>query len=101
MSECKHKVCGQSEWQLDCPYCEIERLRHEATEMSDMLLRQVTTITDLLAENDALRVDADRYRWLRDVNDWPSTEVWNKIVNRTDSKEWDEAIDAAMRGEYE
>ena len=49
----------------------------------------------LQAEVDALRKDAERYRWLRDHGDSLGyLESWLPL----DRAEWDAAIDAAMNG---
>ena len=46
-------------------------------------------------ERDALRADAERYRWLRD-NPWPSPE-FASIIQEHRNAVWDAAIDAAMK----
>ena len=54
----------------------------------------------LVAENEALVADADRYRWLRDMDmlDQPSVDMADAFSKYTGSA-LDAAIDAAMRGE--
>lgn len=46
-----------------------------------------------LAELDALRKDAERYRWLRD-NPWPPILEADIVLHR--NARWDAEIDAAM-----
>ncbi len=49
------------------------------------------------AEVESLRADAARYRWLRD-NPWPNPE-FASVIQMHQNALWDEAIDAAMRGD--
>lgn len=58
----------------------------------------------LAAENDALRKDAERYRWLRDAPIGDDDQEWISValfdiggVSGIDGKELDTAIDAAMK----
>lgn len=54
------------------------------------------------AEREELRKDAERYRWLRDIegND-PGCDKYMEIVAFTSSREWDAAIDAAIAASKE
>jgi hypothetical protein len=55
---------------------EIGRLRGENKALQDGIVRDFVdvgvknAITELRAEVEALKADAERYRWLRDRNDW-------------------------------
>ena len=46
-----------------------------------------------IAKLAAVEKDAERYRWLRDVD--PDEEVFGQIVDNTAGENWDAAIDAA------
>ena len=78
---------------------EVESLR-SALEVTPAPLHMedaVWAIEQHRAEVESLRADAARYRWLRD-NPWPSPDfVW--LIQMHLNEMWDEAIDAAMRGE--
>ena len=51
---------------------------------------------ELAAERDALRADAERYRWLRDTaGDVVQAHI---LSQRREADEWDDEIDAAMKG---
>jgi hypothetical protein len=69
---------------------EIERLRNNADN-----LRQ--EIEDLRAERDALKVDAERYRWLRFADRWPCAFASSDAPEPLIGVELDAAIDAARR----
>jgi len=47
----------------------------------------------LIAEIDALKIDAERYRWLRDV---AGNKIMRRLENILESELWNAAIDAAM-----
>lgn len=51
-------------------------------------------ILALRAERDALRRDAERYRWLRDVD---AQTQWHHVDWTGDPEDIDAAIDAAMK----
>lgn len=72
---------------------ELERLRAESEE-------RLQNCAALVAENERLRKDAERYRWLRDVpnlyRDHP--EIYRAIVEGFTSKEIEDSIDEAMKG---
>ncbi|MBS7349216.1 MAG: hypothetical protein KIG95_03490 [Comamonas sp.] len=53
-------------------------------------------IEPLRAENEKLRKDAERYRWLRDGNNEKESEAVHIAVNFY-GFEWDEMIDIAMQ----
>jgi len=55
-------------------------------------------VATLVAEIEALRKDAARYRWLRD-NPWPS--FLRSIVVTQSNAAWDTAIDASMKAQAE
>lgn len=70
-------------------------ISHELREHRDKLL--LDTLPSLRRDLDAARVDAERYRWLRD-NPWPQ-EV-REVVTFHMNAMWDAAIDLARaRGE--
>lgn len=48
-------------------------------------------LSDVRTERDALRADAERYRWLRDTPIWPNS-ILPRIIDL-----WDAAIDAARK----
>jgi hypothetical protein len=52
------------------------------------------SIKQLQAENEAMRKDAARYQWIRDMHQY-TNRGW-EIVREVDREEWDEAIDEAM-----
>ena len=54
-----------------------------------------TMLRSLVAERDALRVDAERYRWLRAAGAWES-EVCLTILSE-DPAEFDAAVDRARK----
>lgn len=72
---------------------EIGRVLHYAEDTQAMM----DIIEELLAENDALREDAERYRWLRDTPITYDTlpEEWQQSIERRGSL--DAAIDAARK----
>jgi hypothetical protein len=76
----------------------IERLRYEA-DISDrpgQMDRLNALADEFAAALEAARVDAERYRWLRDreIPEW--LDLWHQNPDRIDA-----AIDAAMEGENE
>lgn len=81
-------------WDEAVQYCDDDE--------SPISLFHADDVAKLQAENEALRKDADRYRWLRD-NDW-LTEGLLKIFwsheefEQLIGDELDAAIDAAMKG---
>jgi hypothetical protein len=55
----------------------------------------------LAAEVEALRKDAERYRWLRDEQPNECCCSWSKHLMDVPNTEFDAAIDAAMEGSHE
>lgn len=51
-------------------------------------------ITRLRAENEALRKDAERYRWIRDNHETDEAAMW--IHGNAPPEHWDSEIDIAM-----
>lgn len=51
-------------------------------------------IRELEAERDALRADAERYRWLRDRHEYNIAA--SEIVQEVSGEGWDAAIDRAL-----
>jgi len=56
-------------------------------------------VEELERENEALRKDAERYRFLKDQNDDKHNQFVEKIAARHYGLEWDSIIDAAMKGQ--
>lgn len=50
-------------------------------------------IDALAAERDALRKDAERYRWLRDS---AGNDIMEKLMAECSPPRWDELVDAAI-----
>ena len=61
-------------------------------------LRLADAADVLIEENEWLRADAERYRWLRDPAN-ANADEWNLFGPYSSPKEVDAAIDAAMKGE--
>lgn len=55
---------------------------------------QAQSVRKLRAERDALRADAERYRWLRDNHE--TNTVAGGIVYEVTGRHWNDAIDTAM-----
>jgi ABC-type phosphate transport system auxiliary subunit len=75
---------------------EIERLRAENARLSLNAAIDKQALDSLRAENEELRKDAGRYRWLRDVGD----ETWIPLGKRPNVRfthEIDAAIDKARK----
>lgn len=55
-------------------------------------------VARLRAEAEKNRVDAERYRWLRNADNYPSPigGFWNCLGETSEPEEMDEYIDAAM-----
>lgn len=89
---------------LDLPtLAERDQLRADKMAMFDDAKRWAEEAGRLAAElSDArleiagLRRDAERYRWLRDMDNYPNTGFWNVLGDTCEPFEMDEAIDAAM-----
>ncbi|MCY1422716.1 hypothetical protein D9M71_384090 [compost metagenome] len=74
--------------------------------LGDRLAKVVAERDTLKAENEALRKDADRYRWLRKTEDWELTaqklDVDHWLVSsgtgmgNASGKELDDSIDALI-----
>jgi PAS domain-containing protein len=106
------KIDGQH-WQVQDSAAELLRRQHAEIERltaeRDALRSQVTSLrqrptaleaSEWRAERDALRKDAERYRWLRR----PVTSVWDirkmtRIIENQSEESMDAAIDAAMAGD--
>ena len=79
----------------------IAELEEQVTEIPQICRRYdklckgyMDRIAELEAENERMRKDAERYRWLKENSDYVSTVVGNIEVT-------DEAIHAAMEGSDE
>lgn len=77
---------------------EIARLRAELQNAAKAALDAVALSCEKEREADALRVDAMRYRWLRNADNYPSPigGFWNCLGETSEPEEMDEYIDAAM-----
>ena len=75
----------------------VERLRDKSGKWINGLYddEAAADITRLRAEAEALRKDAERYRWLRDPNNGKALSVM-QAYGLEDAKELDDAIDAAI-----
>ena len=75
-----------------CPVCRGMVLRDCSHTMSE--LRSAASGDDALAaERDALRRDAERYRWLRDS---AGNDIMEKLMAECSPPRWDELVDAAI-----
>lgn len=74
---------------------EVARLRVELNAATKAGLDAIATICEKGREADALRVDAERYRWLRDTPWFDNYELRSVIAHQQNAL-WDKAIDAAM-----
>jgi|SRR6185295_7865257 len=87
-------------WLAPAAYEEDRRYSDEEIRFLDFL--QVATpaaVLAMIAENESLRKDAERYRWFRDCgNDWHEVIVIDSH-GRIICDEIDSAIDAAMSKE--
>lgn len=81
----------------DC-LAEIRRLRAELQNAAKAALDAVALSCEKEREADALRVDAERYRWLRNADNYPNPigGFWNCLGETSEPEEMDEYIDAAM-----
>lgn len=78
---------------------DVARLGRQAIDLAVLATKnekQQARIAELEAQVDALKVDAERYRWLREGCDHKGGEA-NRIVTREYGGDWDAAIDAAMK----
>jgi len=93
-------LARQLERELAAKTAEVEALREN-------LKAEVGVTDELLRENEALRKDAERYRWLLDrigatriggffIADWPSTAA--DLMEGSVAGHLDAAIDAARKG---
>lgn len=61
--------------------------------LKDDLIVALRERNDLAAERDALRKDAERYRWLRDS---AGNDIMEKLMAECSPPRWDELVDAAI-----
>ena len=73
---------------------ELERLTAERDDVTSMYNRLVDDVHAARAERDALRTDAERYRWLRDES--CGHPFWKQFDAGMTSNGMDSAIDAAI-----
>ncbi len=74
---------------------EVARLRAELQNAAKAALYAVALSCEKEREADALRVDAERYRWLRD-KPWRDNEELEPVIRLHLNALWDDKIDAAM-----
>ncbi|MDH0188153.1 hypothetical protein N7676_08655 [Stenotrophomonas sp. GD03993] len=74
---------------------EVARLRAELQNAAKAALDAVALSCEKEREADALRVDAERYRWLRD-EPWRDNEDLEPVIRLQLNALWDNRIDAAM-----
>ena len=97
MTDPQCSSCDSKDWRGECADA-LERLTAENTQLENNNVWQATkivehldTIEHLTAERDALRADAERYRWLQDADE----NQWSTLMYET--TDWQDAyIDAAM-----
>lgn len=70
---------------------------HLTAEAADALTAQAATIAEQAAQIEALRADAERYRWLRDEDDDPCLSLVDLFTTTGKREDVDAAIDAAMQ----
>lgn len=64
--------------------------------MAEEAGRLAAELSDARFDMASLQRDAERYRWLRDMDNYPNTGFWNMLGDTCEPFEMDEAIDAAM-----
>ena len=83
---------GALDWEHDQPFSD------EPQSMMDDEESRPLYGGEVIAEIERLRLDAERYRWLRDPAN-ANADEWNLFGPYSSPKEIDAAIDAAMKGE--
>ncbi len=74
---------------------EAARLRAELDNAAAAAVANMSLACEKEREADALRVDAMRYRWLRDTP-WLDNHELARVIQMQKNALWDERIDAAM-----
>ena len=74
------------------PLCAREDAEHDAYMAGDTYTK---TEAQLRQENEELRRDAERYRWLRDRMTLDDPDAWDIFMGES-VKAWDAAIDAQL-----
>ncbi|MBO1748940.1 hypothetical protein [Stenotrophomonas indicatrix] len=74
---------------------EVARLRAELQNAAKAALDATALACEKEREADALRVNAERYRWLRD-QPWRDNEELEPVIRLQLNALWDDKIDAAM-----
>jgi len=87
------------------PTDKLKEMQAEITEQCRIIgmsgereARLLARVEELERENEALRKDAERYRFLKDQNDDKHNQ-FAEFVARHYGLEWDSIIDTAMRGQ--
>jgi len=76
-------------------YCaSISEIAANRDVIQKLYAEHVECLYEVSLERDALKADAERYRWLRDVG---GNKIMRRIENILDSELWNAAIDAAMK----
>jgi len=86
--------CQDAATALEQQAAEIERLTDELNAMCSNFDNMRLAKNDVRAENEALRKDAERYRWLRTAGAWESEIGMDELSE--DPAKFDAAIDAAI-----
>ena len=93
--DCTHAECSQHG---DVTWCEDSVFSSDVKYVrADTLEAQSATIAEQAREIEALRADAERYRWLRDEDDDPVCSLRQLFTMTGKPKDVDAAVDAAMR----
>lgn len=93
---CDISACNCGSWHarygLRERFEEIKDALSEATDLNGKTV--LSALNEVINERDALRADAERYRWLRD-NPWPHELEF--VIEAHQNARWDAAIDAARK----
>jgi hypothetical protein len=98
------KMCNEAADTIAAQQAEIAALREEVTRLTHNQRIQDSTTAAVMEQRDALKADAERYRWLKTrlevpgaMQSWLRFQGWSQDTKFEPSI--DAAIDAARRGE--
>lgn len=81
----------------------LDDLRKPCLPLTDAAADEIealeSELAQLRAEVEAMREDADRYRWLRDVEEGSVAWIAASCIVESPTNEWDSAIDAARKAQ--